>query len=368
LEDRREIDHRLILGALKFGPKRFTDLYHTTHLSRKTLSFRLKDLCKTKAIVKKDKYYHLNGISSHQGEKNMLGIKDMRKAFSIARNNLRLVTLLLLWIIPTTALAYALMTRTSEIKIVSQPPIACFNVSPASLANIGWEVEGAKIISGITVVSFDASSSSDLDGYISEYIWNFGDGSSGRGVSITHVYSSPGSYSVRLTVVDNTQLSTTVYKELTVYANPTARIFLQLSGEQEVGGTLTVYIIVENITELYGWQAGLMFNPDALECLSFEKGEDRPLNMEGFIIYNEGLFSGTQGVTTWYQPRINNKFGSIYLAGGALIGDQEPVSGTGKLAKATFKVLSLDNFNLKLTDVILCAKDTSEIPVIVNNL
>lgn len=297
----------------------------------------------------------------------MLSIKDMRRAFSIARNNLRLITLLLLWIVPTTALAYALMTRPVEIKVVSQPPIACFNVSPVSLVNTGWEVEGAKVISGITVVSFDASSSSDPDGYISEYIWNFGDGSSGSGVSVTHVYTYPGSYSVKLTVVDNTQLSTTTYKELTVYANPTARIFLQLSGEQEVGGTLTVYITVENIKELYGWQAGLMFNPDALECLSFEKGKDNPLDMEGVIIYNEGLFLGTQGVTTWYQPRIDNEIGSIYLAGGALIGDQEPVSGSGILAKATFKVLSLNNFNLKLRDVILCTKDASEIPVIVNN-
>ena len=52
-------------------------------------------------------------------------------------------------------------------------------------------------------VQFDASGSSDSDGSIVEYIWNFGDGNGGTGKLASHVYSAPGTYAVQLTVKDN---------------------------------------------------------------------------------------------------------------------------------------------------------------------
>jgi PKD repeat protein len=54
-----------------------------------------------------------------------------------------------------------------------------------------------------TIVSFDGSDSYDPDGYIVDYIWDFGDGNSANGVTALHTYTAPGSYTVTLTVVDN---------------------------------------------------------------------------------------------------------------------------------------------------------------------
>jgi PKD repeat protein len=51
-------------------------------------------------------------------------------------------------------------------------------------------------------VSFDGSDSFDLDGTISNYQWDFGDGLTGKGLSINHVYSAKGNYTVTLTVTD----------------------------------------------------------------------------------------------------------------------------------------------------------------------
>jgi PKD repeat protein len=52
-------------------------------------------------------------------------------------------------------------------------------------------------------VRFDGSGSSDADGSITQYAWNFGDGASGTGVKVEHAYAAAGSYDVTLTVADN---------------------------------------------------------------------------------------------------------------------------------------------------------------------
>lgn len=51
--------------------------------------------------------------------------------------------------------------------------------------------------------NFDAGASSDTDGSISSYDWDFGDSSSGTGVTTSHSYPNTGGYSVLLTVMDN---------------------------------------------------------------------------------------------------------------------------------------------------------------------
>ena len=51
--------------------------------------------------------------------------------------------------------------------------------------------------------TFDAAGSSDPDGVITSYDWDFGDGQTGTGVSPQHSYGTPGSYNVTLTVTDD---------------------------------------------------------------------------------------------------------------------------------------------------------------------
>jgi parallel beta-helix repeat protein len=52
-------------------------------------------------------------------------------------------------------------------------------------------------------VSFNASESYDLDGFISLCEFEFGDGTNGTGEVLAHAYSSVGEYTVNLTVTDN---------------------------------------------------------------------------------------------------------------------------------------------------------------------
>jgi len=51
-------------------------------------------------------------------------------------------------------------------------------------------------------ITFDAVGSSDPDGKIIEYRWEFGDGGSAKSEEVTHCYMLPGEYKVLLTVTD----------------------------------------------------------------------------------------------------------------------------------------------------------------------
>jgi len=63
--------------------------------------------------------------------------------------------------------------------------------------------ESAETVYTDETIIFNASSSYDPDGIIVSYFWDFGDGTNGTGVTVNHVYTDDGNYTVTLTVTDN---------------------------------------------------------------------------------------------------------------------------------------------------------------------
>ncbi len=81
------------------------------------------------------------------------------------------------------------------------PPVAAFAAQVSDLS-----------------VAVDASGSSDPDGSVVSYAWDFGDGSRGAGRTAQHVYAAAGQFPVTLTVTDDKGATTSVTQQVTATA------------------------------------------------------------------------------------------------------------------------------------------------------
>ncbi|MEE4299301.1 MAG: PKD domain-containing protein, partial [Pseudomonadales bacterium] len=72
-------------------------------------------------------------------------------------------------------------------------------------------------------VRFDAAASSDPDGDIASYRWDFGDGATGAGRTVAHTFTDAGTFTTRLTVTDAVGSSASASRTITVNALPVAR-------------------------------------------------------------------------------------------------------------------------------------------------
>ena len=88
-------------------------------------------------------------------------------------------------------------------------PVASFSASPT---------QGLPPL----LVNLDASASNDPDGQITDYSWDFGDGSTGSGVVTSHNYTQTGTYSIQLTVTDNENNTAKTTKKITAGVPPVA--------------------------------------------------------------------------------------------------------------------------------------------------
>jgi PKD repeat protein len=68
---------------------------------------------------------------------------------------------------------------------------------------------------------FTGDASYDTDGWIVDYVWEFGDGTYGYGNSTSHIYYTPGFYTVWLTVYDNENATGMDYANVTVLPSNT---------------------------------------------------------------------------------------------------------------------------------------------------
>jgi PKD repeat protein len=156
-------------------------------------------------------------------------------------------------------------------------PVATFTATPT---------EGSTPL----FVSFDASGSYDPDGDVDSYRWAFGDGASGSGMVATHVYSTAGTYTARLTVEDRRQGTDTASAEIVALSQTRHAILVgiaeyappmpQLTYTDDDASAMRDRLLSlpgwesENVTLLLNQQATLTNFRNALDALSGASEDD----------------------------------------------------------------------------------------------
>ncbi|MEK6772790.1 MAG: PKD domain-containing protein [Bdellovibrionota bacterium] len=161
----------------------------------------------------------------------------VQKAIKIQANNVLKIRLRGL---PTSSLTIDVKSNSQSVNL---PPIANFTFNPTS----GTAPQ---------IITFSALASSDPDGTIASYAWNFGDGTFGTGALINHLYAQAGTYNASLTVTDNQGATNVKTASVVITANqlPVAsflansatglgelKLLLNASASSDPDGTITDY-------------------------------------------------------------------------------------------------------------------------------
>jgi len=135
-------------------------------------------------------------------------------------------------------------TGSSSVTITALAPNAVPSASFTATPNSG---------TAPITVSFNASASADSDGTIASYAWNFGDGTTGSGVTTQHTYTAAGTYTATLKVTDDRGATSSTSVTVQVQAAPVQTIRVEsivLTSVKTAGGTYGQAVV--RITNLGG--------------------------------------------------------------------------------------------------------------------
>lgn len=125
-----------------------------------------------------------------------------------------------------------------------EPPA---NSSPSAIITVDAATGEAPF-----TVNFDASQSTDSDGSVASYSWDFGDGNNAQTSQVSHTYSDFDIYTATLTVTDDDGATASSTVTVTVHARVAGYYYGSMFSDQSLQ-RIEIELIVGPNLELYAW-------------------------------------------------------------------------------------------------------------------
>lgn len=114
-----------------------------------------------------------------------------------------------------------------------------------------------------------------------------------------------------------------------------------------VGSTVDLSVLIDDVSDLYGYQFSLSFDPTVLRATSVSEGD----------------FLGAGGATSAGVGGIDNATGAVSYVYNLLLGPVAGVSGSGTLAHIRFDVIGIGSTPLTFGDVLFMDSHKADIDV-----
>ena len=207
-----------------------------------------------------------------------------------------------------------------EIQTCSSPKTKIGNCSTANQAPSAFFVYTPQNPNVGDLITFDAASSTDLDGTISLFQWDFGDNATSTisTATTTHFYSQPGSYQVGLIVFDDQNASsTTASITISVSSLPSSGVNHLVISEIMAGRAnnadnefVELYNPTDNAIDLTGWDLKKKSNSGALYNLAVNfASSTQSISPKSFFLIASQQYSGSQTPDSVYTQASNHLAG-----------------------------------------------------------
>lgn len=173
-------------------------------------------------------------------------------------------------------------------------------------------------------VAVDGTTSSDSDGSITAYDWNWGDATThGTGSTATHDYAASGTYTITLTVTDNLSATGNVNHDVTVSESSLAPVLTGSLSQKSTGstaGSITVSSIPDDYWMLLAAEVGntatTLTTPSGWTLLSGPRNH----GSRRFYVYGR-IKSGDTTVSVVKSASVALSLGLVYGVGADVVAD-----------------------------------------------
>lgn len=179
------------------------------------------------ALYNKGGAYAFNGTTTAAASTFLMDLTDLnftatdnKVYFTVADNSSGSpATISSLEVIDNVALTQSAASIPTPVSVDATSRTITMNYVPSAVSN---QAPVASITSSVSSgvaplsVNFDGGASTDADGTITSYFWNFGDGTTASGAYVSKAYNSAGTFTATLTVTDDDGVTASASRAITV--------------------------------------------------------------------------------------------------------------------------------------------------------